>query len=32
MREKTEILHHVELNVSDLRNTTLFWGWFVEQG
>lgn len=30
MREKTGILHHVELNVSDLRNTTLFWGWFLE--
>ncbi len=23
-------LHHVEVNVSDLRRSTKFWGWFLE--
>lgn len=24
-------LHHIELYVSDLKKTTLFWGWFLEE-
>ncbi|WP_409302717.1 VOC family protein [Peribacillus sp. SCS-155] len=25
------LLHHIELNVSDLGKTTEFWGWFLEE-
>ncbi|MBM6613776.1 VOC family protein [Desemzia sp. RIT804] len=25
------MLHHIELYVSDLRKTILFWGWFLEE-
>ena len=25
------ILHHIELNVSDLRRSTAFWGWLLEE-
>ncbi|WP_409292952.1 VOC family protein [Peribacillus sp. SCS-37] len=25
------LIHHIELNVSDLRISTAFWGWFLEE-
>jgi catechol 2,3-dioxygenase-like lactoylglutathione lyase family enzyme len=28
---KKGLLHHVEINVSNLTNTTSFWGWLLEE-
>lgn len=25
------LIHHIEINVSDLNNTINFWGWFLEE-
>lgn len=25
------LIHHIELNVSNLKNSIIFWGWFLEE-